>query len=104
MSLLCLFNDLETLTLDQIQTQLQLPLSDILNILKSLIDNKLLNPIESPLDQNLSKTQEFSLNLNYNNKRFKLKLTQSTAAEVQMEDKETVKKVEEDRKLYLQVS
>ncbi|KXN72068.1 Cullin-domain-containing protein [Conidiobolus coronatus NRRL 28638] len=102
MSLLYLFNDLETLTLDQIQTQLQLPLSDILNILKSLIDNKLLNPIESPLDQNLPKTQEFSLNLNYNNKRFKLKLTQSTAAEVQMEDKETVKKVEEDRKLYLQ--
>lgn len=100
MAMLLLFESTESLTASEIQSSLQLNSEQFNKHLASLVDSKIL----------LSSTETVEgdtvlhLNMEYSNKRTRLRITTAMAKETPQELEQTVTAVDEDRKLYLQAA
>ncbi|XP_026676909.1 cullin-2 [Diaphorina citri] len=83
-----------------IQTVLSLSQDQIGRHIASLVECKLLTSNK----EELTEDTEIRLNLGYNNKRTKLKISGAVQKETPQEIERTVSSVDEDRKLYLQAA
>lgn len=133
MAIMLLFEDTDTMTCTEVEQALKLSQDVILKHIASLIDCKLLlsdvpsevihpsstyisNLIESNLfkinyyyyfiffHQNLTSESVLKLNMDYSNKRTKLRITAAMVRDSPQEVEHTMNAINEDRKLYLQAA
>lgn len=95
-AVLLLFNSEDSLSFAQIRQQTQLGEHELLRLLKSLVDVKV---ITSPT---LTRDSVFELNMGFSSKRMKLKVSGPVQAETPAERQETSQQIVEDRQMYLQ--
>ncbi|KAI5713274.1 hypothetical protein M8J76_000033 [Diaphorina citri] len=100
MAILLLFEKNDAMTCGDIQTVLSLSQDQIGRHIASLVECKLLTSNK----EELTEDTEIRLNLGYNNKRTKLKISGAVQKETPQEIERTVSSVDEDRKLYLQAA
>nr|XP_018904304.1 PREDICTED: cullin-2 [Bemisia tabaci] len=101
MAILLLFESNDSLSCSEVQNQLQLNPEQFSRHVLSLIECKLINT-DSEM---LSDSTTLSLNMNYSNKRTRLRIQAAVQKEnPQQELEQTVTAVDEDRKLYLQAA
>ncbi|KAF2072212.1 hypothetical protein CYY_006478 [Polysphondylium violaceum] len=100
LGILLLFNNQDSITLDDITKFTNLNEQELPRTLQSLVEAKIITQKKNPD----SATQEYILNTSYTNKRLKVKVSSSLQKETQSQNEETYKGVDEDRKLYLQAS
>lgn len=100
MAMLLLFENADSLTAKEIQTTLQLNNEQFNKHLASLIDCKIIvSSTELLIDDSVLR-----LNMDYSNKRTRLRITTAMQRESPQELEQTVTAVDEDRKLYLQAA
>jgi len=101
MGILLMFNNTDTITVEDVKIVTQLRDADLTRTLMSLVEAELVTmfPVD---DKNIASNHTFSLNYNYSNKRLKVKITASLQQETPQQTQQTYKHIEEDRKLYLQ--
>lgn len=100
MAVLLLFENCNSLTCVEVQETLQLNCDQFGKHVSSLVDCKLLNASS----ENLCGETILSLNMDYNNKRTRLRISTALQKESPQELEQTVTAVDEDRKLYLQAA
>lgn len=100
MAILLLFEKTNELTGRDIHEGIQLPADQLQKQIQSLIDAKLLK--DPGAEPTLDTT--YCLNLEYSNKRTRLKISGALQRETPQEVETTLHSVEEDRKLYLQAA
>uniref|UniRef100_A0A1B6DHH6 Cullin-2 n=1 Tax=Clastoptera arizonana TaxID=38151 RepID=A0A1B6DHH6_9HEMI len=100
MAILLLFENCDNLTCKEIQDTLQLNSDQFDKHISSLVDCKLLNSSS----ENFTGDTVLSLNLEYSNKRTRLRISTALQKESTQEMEQTVTSVDEDRKLYLQAA
>uniref|UniRef100_A0A1B6LDY5 Cullin-2 n=1 Tax=Graphocephala atropunctata TaxID=36148 RepID=A0A1B6LDY5_9HEMI len=100
MAVLLLFENCDSLSCGEVQHTLQLNTEQFNKHISSLVECKLL----SATSENLSSETMLSLNLEYSNKRTRLRITTALQKESPQELEQTVTAVDEDRKLYLQAA
>ncbi|XP_031562580.1 cullin-2-like [Actinia tenebrosa] len=100
MVVLLLFNERTRLTYSEIEVQTQLIDKELVRIIQSLIDVKLLEKSE---DEEMANST-FWINSNFTSKRTKLKITSAVQREAPQESEQTLVSVDEDRKMYLQAA
>jgi len=102
MGILLQFNNTDQMTAEEIQIATQLTDSALKNTLLSLVKVKILDM--SPEGEEIDKTNRFSLNLGYKNKKAKVNINVAVPQQVKEESDSTHKSVEEDRKLQIQAA
>ncbi|KAK3750420.1 hypothetical protein QZH41_016979, partial [Actinostola sp. cb2023] len=100
MVVLLLFNEQTNISYSDIEAQTQLIDKELVRIMQSLIDVKLLGKSE---EEELSNCT-FWINMNFTSKRTKLKITSAVQREAPQESEQTLVSVDEDRKMYLQAA
>uniref|UniRef100_A0A0K8SH59 Cullin-2 n=3 Tax=Lygus hesperus TaxID=30085 RepID=A0A0K8SH59_LYGHE len=100
MAILLLFESTESLVCSEIQNTLQLNADQFNKYTTSLVDCKLL--LSST--ETITSDTVLSLNMEYSNKRTRLRITTAMQKESPQELEQTVTAVDEDRKLYLQAA
>ncbi|KAF6213472.1 hypothetical protein GE061_011192, partial [Apolygus lucorum] len=100
MAILLLFESTESLVCSEIQNTLQLNTDQFNKYTTSLVDCKLL--LSST--ETITNDTILSLNMEYSNKRTRLRITTAMQKESPQELEQTVTAVDEDRKLYLQAA
>ncbi|XP_076032202.1 cullin 2 [Oratosquilla oratoria] len=100
MAMLLMFEKVDSLTCNELQTHTRLNDEQFSKYLQSLIDSKLLTTNA----QELKGESLVNLNMEYSNKRTKFKISVQAAREQQQEVEHTHSAVDEDRKLYLQAA
>lgn len=98
MAVMLLFEKSDSLTCAEIQETLQLNADQFAKHISSLVDCKLL----TASSENLVGPTVLSLNMDYSNKRTRLRISTALQKETPQEMEQTVTSVDEDRKLYLQ--
>jgi len=103
MAVLLLYNETEgdTISFESMATSTNLKDSEIKRAVESLVDSKLLI---SSTPETPTESSSFQINLDYSNKRLKVKLAAALQKESKQENETTHKGIEEDRKLYLQAA
>ncbi|XP_023933316.1 cullin-2 [Lingula anatina] len=99
MGILLLFNNTDSLTLQDILDSTHLPEKELTKQLQTLLETKLIT-----CEGQVTATSVIRLNLNYSNKRTKFKITTAVQKETQSDVNETHTAADEDRKLYLQAA
>ncbi len=94
MAVLLQFNDSHEHTLVSLEDATSLKAVELERTIKSLIETSILKE---------SKSGVFTVNLDFVNKRLKLKLTTAVQRETKEENQDTHKSIDDDRKLYIQV-
>ncbi|XP_045120266.1 cullin-2-like isoform X2 [Portunus trituberculatus] len=100
MAMLLMFEKVDSLTCQELQTHTHLNDEQFTKFLQSLLDSKLLLTDA----ENLDEEAVVRLNTEYANKRTKFKISVAPQKEQQHETEQTHSAVEEDRKLYLQAA
>ncbi|KAL1921300.1 uncharacterized protein VTP21DRAFT_11016 [Calcarisporiella thermophila] len=100
MGVLLLFNQADSLTVQNIKEVTRLGEVELTRALMSLIELRLLNASEKKLND----ATEISVNLQFSSKRTKIKVTTPLQVETPQETDATHKAVDEDRRLYLQAA
>ncbi|XP_063220208.1 cullin-2 isoform X2 [Bacillus rossius redtenbacheri] len=100
MAILLQFEKSNSLSYSELQESTQLNSEQFSRHIASLVDSKLITCENEVPDE----TSVFSLNLNYSNKRTKLRITAALQRESPQEVEQTRSSVDEDRKLYLQAA
>ncbi|XP_035900957.1 cullin-2 [Anopheles stephensi] len=100
MAILLMFENTDKYTCKELQTSLQLQQEIFQRHLQSLVEAKLLLLSEEKMNDDT----EVSINVNYNNKRTKFKITTNLQKETPQEVEHTMNAVDEDRKMYLQAA
>lgn len=101
MAMLLMFEKVDNLTCNELQTHTHLNDEQFVKFLQSLLDSKLLSVTEG--EELLGETI-VRLNTDYTNKRTKFKISVAAQKEQQHETEQTHSAVDEDRKLYLQAA
>lgn len=123
MAILLCFNNSNSLTIKDIQENIQLPEKELIKQIQSLLESKLLLLVESaenkaaaattttttsePAKVNvdgINESSTVSLNMEYANKKIKFKINAAVQKETPQENEMTQTSVDEDRKLYLQAT
>ncbi|XP_050388623.1 cullin-2 [Patella vulgata] len=99
MAILLMFNDVDKLSFKEIQQFTRLPEKELTKYLQSLLDIKILSA-QTPMTAETI----FSLNINYNNKRTKFKISTMAQKDSPLEVEMTHQTVDEDRKMYIQAA
>ena len=102
MAILLLFNDQDEISYDEITNATALSPEHIDASLGIFVKAKVLLP--SPEGAKTVPGTKYSLNYNFKNKKFKVNLQINTKSETKQEVEDTLKTIEEDRKLLMQVS
>ncbi|XP_053680419.1 cullin-2 [Anopheles nili] len=100
MAILLMFENTDKYTCKELQTSLQLQQEIFQRHLQSLVEAKILLLNEEKMNDDT----EVSINMNYNNKRTKFKITTNLQKETPQEVEHTMNAVDEDRKMYLQAA
>lgn len=100
MTVILLFNDRTSISFSDISASTQLLDKELKRTLQSLVDAKLIEKSKEEDDTQCT----FSLNMNFSNKRTKLKITAAVQRETQQESEQTLSSVDNDRKMYLQAA
>ncbi|XP_052902134.1 cullin-2 [Anopheles moucheti] len=100
MAILLMFENTDKYTCKELQTSLQLQQEIFQRHLQSLVEAKILLLSEEKMNDDT----EVSINVNYNNKRTKFKITTNLQKETPQEVEHTMNAVDEDRKMYLQAA
>ncbi|XP_058117563.1 cullin-2 [Anopheles ziemanni] len=100
MAILLMFENTDKYTCKELQTSLQLQQEIFQRHLQSLVEAKILLLSE----EKMTDETEVSINVNYNNKRTKFKITTNLQKETPQEVEHTMNAVDEDRKMYLQAA
>ncbi|XP_054268118.1 cullin-2-like isoform X1 [Macrosteles quadrilineatus] len=100
MAVLLLFENCDSLSCGEVQQTLQLNSEQFSKHISSLVECKLLSASSEKLQGDTTLT----LNLDYSNKRTRLRITTALQKESPQELEQTVTAVDEDRKLYLQAA
>uniref|UniRef100_A0A182J4T9 Cullin-2 n=1 Tax=Anopheles atroparvus TaxID=41427 RepID=A0A182J4T9_ANOAO len=100
MAILLMFENTDKYTCKDLQTSLQLQQEIFQRHLQSLVEAKILLLSE----EKMTDETEVSINVNYNNKRTKFKITTNLQKETPQEVEHTMNAVDEDRKMYLQAA
>ncbi|XP_066998802.1 cullin-2 [Anabrus simplex] len=100
MAILLLFETTDSLSCKEIQDTLQLNTEQFSKHVASLLDSKLL----LTTSEDITPDTVLTLNLEYNNKRTKFRITAALQRESPQEVEQTLSSVDEDRKLYLQAA
>ena len=114
MAMLLMFENTDSLTCRELMEATKLNAEHFQKYIQSLIECKLLQmstpsagtstaPASSGSSDTFDPSTVFSLNLEYNNKRTKFRITAAVQKETVQETEQTHSSVDEDRKLYLQV-
>ncbi|CAG8456136.1 9200_t:CDS:10 [Ambispora leptoticha] len=101
LGVLLLFNAVDMLTFKEISEHTRLNEQELKRVLKPLIDLAAL--IITPTGS-LKESTEIKLNMEFSNKRTKIKISSSLQSDSPQENDATRRAVDEDRKLYLQAS
>eukprot|EP00730_Choanoeca_flexa_P016035 TRINITY_DN7496_c0_g1_i3.p1 TRINITY_DN7496_c0_g1~~TRINITY_DN7496_c0_g1_i3.p1 ORF type:complete len:738 (+),score=219.18 TRINITY_DN7496_c0_g1_i3:88-2301(+) len=105
MIVLLMLNDQDTITAEQVHAATTLATKDVDKTLHSLVTCHLLKPAEpDSYDKSkpLAPTDVFNLNLKYNSKKKKVKISAAVAKDTAAESSQTHKAVGDDRKMFLQ--
>jgi len=102
MALLLLFNNSDSLSYNDIDTNLQLEAKELKRTLQSILDVKLLT--KEPASERELVDCMFHLNKDFSNKRTKFKITVAVQRETPQEVEQTHTAVDEDRKMYTQAA
>ncbi|CAO3666159.1 unnamed protein product [Umbelopsis vinacea] len=100
MTLILLFNTVNSLTIKEMAVQTGLTISDILRSVKAFVDLGIFNASEKKVGE---KT-ELSINPEFSSKRTKIKVSTLVQADTPQENNATRKAVEEDRRIILQAA
>ena len=120
MAMLLMFESVDTLTCRELMDATKLNAEHFQKSIQSLVECKLLltasaSPAPPPASttsssssataaaESIDPSTVFSLNLDYNNKRTKFRITAAVQKETVQETEQTQSSIDEDRKLYLQV-
>ncbi|KAI8811084.1 Cullin [Cladochytrium replicatum] len=99
LAVLLAFNTSSSLQLRDIKEQTQLSEGEMIRIVKTLVDAKLFEPVDS-----LSIDSWVKLNESFSSKRTKIKISSALQMDTQQETEQARKTVDEDRKLYVQAA
>ncbi|XP_041365909.1 cullin-2-like [Gigantopelta aegis] len=99
MAILLLYSNTTSLSFKEIEQHTQLPEKELVKQLQALVDAKILE-VQAEITPQVS----LSLNMAYNNKRTKFKITTAVQKETQQEVEMAHSAVDEDRKMYLQAA
>ncbi|KAJ1522611.1 hypothetical protein ONE63_001789 [Megalurothrips usitatus] len=102
MSIMLLFEDTDTMTCNDVEQALKLSQDVVLKHIASLIDCKLL--LSEVPSENITPESVLKLNMDYSNKRTKLRITAAMVRDSPQEVEHTMNAINEDRKLYLQAA
>ncbi|KAH8552618.1 Cullin [Umbelopsis sp. PMI_123] len=100
MSLVLLFNTVQSLSVKDMAGQTGLTVPEVLRSVKALVDLGIFNSSEKKVDENT----ELSINPSFSSKRTKIKVSTSVQADTPQENSATRKAVEEDRRIILQAA
>uniref|UniRef100_T1GVC2 Cullin neddylation domain-containing protein n=1 Tax=Megaselia scalaris TaxID=36166 RepID=T1GVC2_MEGSC len=100
MTILLLFENVNSFTCKELQDSLQLNTDSLQKHILPLIESKILLATSEFFSDNTI----ISLNLEYSNKRTKFRITAALQKETPQEVEHTMTVVDEDRKLYLQAA
>ncbi|KAF9918224.1 hypothetical protein FBU30_000313 [Linnemannia zychae] len=101
-AVLAVFNAGDSFTVAEIQEQIKLVESELIRVIKSLVEAGLL--LQSNPESNLEPSSIIRLNMAFSNKRTKLKISGGLQADTPQETTATIKAVDEDRRLCIQAS
>ncbi|KAM7427337.1 Cullin-1 [Porites harrisoni] len=104
MGVLLMFNNSDSLTLEQIQEQTQLKTDILSQVLGILLKSKLLVCGTSEDGSNLDQQSSVSLYLGYKNKKLRVNINVPMKTEQKQEQEQTHNYIEEDRKLLIQAA
>ncbi|CAH3152139.1 unnamed protein product [Porites lobata] len=104
MGVLLMFNNSDSLTLEQIQEQTQLKTDILSQVLGILLKSKLLVCGTSEDGSNLDQQSSVSLYLGYKNKKLRVNINVPMKMEQKQGQEQTHKYIEEDRKLLIQAA
>ena len=106
MALLLMFEKANSMTCRELMDATKLNPDHFQKYIQSLVESKLLCVAGAAASsaQTFEPTTVVSLNLEYNNKRTKFRITAAVQKETVQETEQTHSSVDEDRKLYLQVT
>lgn len=104
MGVLLMFNNSESLTMEQIQEQTQLKTDILSQVLGILLKSKLLVCETSDDGSNIDRQTSVSLNLGYKSKKLRVNINVPMKTEQKQEQEQTHKYIEEDRKLLIQAA
>ncbi|KAM7427566.1 Cullin-1 [Porites harrisoni] len=104
MGVLLMFNNSDSLTLEQIQEQTQLKTDILSQVLGILLKSKLLVCGTSEDGSNLDQQSSVSLYLGYKNKKLRVNINVPMKTKQKQEQEQTHKYIEEDRKLLIQAA
>ena len=103
MALLLMFEKTNSMTCQELNDATKLNPNHFQKCLQSLVDSKLLSVTCNP-SEIFEPSTVISLNLDFSNKRTKFKLTYAVQKETVQETEQTHSAVDEDRKIFLQVT
>jgi len=106
MALLMPFNQCDVVSFTDLVAATTLSAKEAQKQLQSLVESKLLLLSESSSGEpaEIDETSAFKLNLNYQSKRTKFKITAAVTKETPQETEQAQTAIDEDRKLYLQAA
>lgn len=104
MGVLLMFNNSDSLTLEQIQEQTQLKMDVLCQVLGILLKSKLLVSETSDDGSNLDLQSSVSLHFGYKSKKLRVNINVPMKTEQRQEQEQTHKYIEEDRKLLIQAA
>lgn len=104
MAVLLMFNNSDSLTVEQIQEHTQLKTDILSQVLGILLKSKLLVSETTEDGSNLDRSSSVSLFLGYKNKKLRVNINVPMKTEQRQEQEQTHKYIEEDRKLLIQAA
>ena len=102
LAVLLLFNDADSLSFDEILQGTRLSDSELRRICRSLVDTKIV--LYTGVSADFSDKGVFRINDRYANKHVKIKISAALQAETPQEQEQTIKQVDDDRRLFLQAA